>query len=101
MNFLAAGGCRTGARIRIKWRDDTTSDPQGCQSKAWIHCEEQDGRLHIWGDSEALIIKGIIAVAIVMFQDQKKEDIAGAKACVCRGYRFEKNQISVAIGSTV
>ena len=55
--------------------------------------EEQDGRLHIWGDSEALIIKGIIAVAIVMFQDQKKEDIAGAKVWYIADTDL-KNQIS-------
>ena len=49
-----------------KWRDDTHLI-QGCQSKVWIHCEEQDGRLHIWGDSEALIIKGIIIICVVVF----------------------------------
>ena len=69
-----------------KWRDDTHLI-QGC------HCEEQDGRLHIWGDSEALIIKGIIAVAIVMFQDQKKEDIACAKVWYIAETDL-KNQIS-------
>ena len=49
-----------------EWRDDTHLI-QGCQSKVWIHCEEQDGRLHIWGDSEALIIKGIIIICVVVF----------------------------------
>lgn len=75
-----------------KWRDDAHLI-QGCQSKVWIHCEERDGRLHIWGDSEALIIKGIIAVAIVMFQDQKKEEIAGAKVWYIADTDL-KNQIS-------
>lgn len=81
-----------------KWRDDTHLI-QGCQSKVWIHCEEQDGRLHIWGDSEALIIKGIIAVAIVMFQDQKKEDIAGAKVWYIADTDLKTR--SAQIGSTV
>ena len=51
----------------------------GCQSKVWIYCRREGERLHIYGDSEALIIKGIIGVAILMFQDQKAEDIQNAE----------------------
>ena len=67
---------------------------QGCQSKVWIYGEKQNGKIHIWGDSEALIIKGMIAVAIMMFQDQRKEDIEHAKVWYLTDTDL-KNQISV------
>lgn len=52
---------------------------RGCQSKVWLECTQKDGRIHILGDSEALIVKGMFAVAILMFQDQAVSDVAGAK----------------------
>lgn len=36
----------------------------GCQSRVWITCEEQDGRLCFRAESDALIVKGIVALII-------------------------------------
>ena len=66
---------------------------QGCQSKMWIDCSVSGGRIHIYGDSEALIVKGIAAVAIIMFQDQRVEDVAAADVVYVENTDL-KNQIS-------
>ena len=36
----------------------------GCQSRVWIVCEEKDGKLHFRADSDALIVKGLVALAL-------------------------------------
>lgn len=36
----------------------------GCQSRVWIQCDCQDGLLIFTADSDALIVKGIIALLL-------------------------------------
>ena len=36
----------------------------GCQSRVWIQCDYRDGKLFFTADSDALIVKGIIALLI-------------------------------------
>lgn len=36
----------------------------GCQSRVWLNCEYTDGNLNFEADSDALIVKGIIALLI-------------------------------------
>lgn len=47
----------------------------GCQSRVWIICDEKDGRLHFQAESDALIVKGIIALLIRVFDNQTPTDI--------------------------
>lgn len=65
----------------------------GCQSKVWLECAVENGKIHIRGDSEALIIKGMIAVAVMMFQDQPLQDVASADVVYIKDTEL-KNQIS-------
>jgi cysteine desulfuration protein SufE len=51
---------------------------KGCQSKVWLHADEQDGKLVFTADSDAIITKGIIAVLIRAFSNQKAKDILDA-----------------------
>ena len=51
---------------------------KGCQSKVWLHAEENDGNLVFTADSDAIITKGIIAVLIRTFSNQKPKDILEA-----------------------
>lgn len=51
---------------------------KGCQSKVWLHADEQDGKLVFTADSDAIITKGIIAVLIRTFSNQKPKDILEA-----------------------
>lgn len=52
---------------------------KGCQSKVWVHAELRDGRVRFTADSDAIITKGIIAILIRAFSDQKPSDIISAK----------------------
>ena len=43
---------------------------KGCQSKEWVHGEEQDGKIVFTADSDAILTKGIIAILIRAFSNQ-------------------------------
>lgn len=48
---------------------------KGCQSKVWLHSEERDGKIVFTADSDAIITRGIIALLIRVFSNQKAKDI--------------------------
>lgn len=51
---------------------------KGCQSKVWLHAKMEDGRVVFTADSDAIITKGIIAILIRVFSNQKPEAILEA-----------------------
>jgi cysteine desulfuration protein SufE len=51
---------------------------KGCQSKVWVHGEEKDGKIIFTADSDAILTKGIIAVLIRVFSNQKPAAILNA-----------------------
>ena len=51
---------------------------KGCQSKVWVHAELDDDKLVFTADSDAIITKGIIAILIRAFSNQKPSDIIEA-----------------------
>ena len=51
---------------------------QGCQSRVWLDCREEDGKLRFTADSDAVITKGIISLLIRVFDGQKPADIVEA-----------------------
>ena len=52
---------------------------EGCQSRVWIQCDASEGEngkiLHFQADSDALIVKGIIALLIRVINDQPAREI--------------------------
>ena len=50
----------------------------GCQSRVWIVCEEKDGRLHFRADSDALIVKGLVALVLQVVTDHRPDEIYAA-----------------------
>lgn len=48
---------------------------KGCQSKVWLHAELKDDKIEFTADSDAIITKGIIAILLRVFSNQKPEDI--------------------------
>ena len=52
---------------------------KGCQSKVWVHAELDGDKLVFTADSDAIITKGIIAILIRAFSNQKPQDIIEAK----------------------
>jgi cysteine desulfuration protein SufE len=51
---------------------------QGCQSKVWVHGELTEDKLVFTADSDAILTKGIIAILIRVFSNQKPSDILEA-----------------------
>jgi cysteine desulfuration protein SufE len=49
---------------------------KGCQSKVWLYAYNQGDKVFFLGDSDALIVKGLVALLIKVFSGQKAEDIA-------------------------
>jgi cysteine desulfuration protein SufE len=50
----------------------------GCQSRVWIKCEPSDDdppHLHLVGDSDAQIVKGLIAIVFDVYNDQTPQAI--------------------------
>ncbi|PZO30049.1 MAG: Fe-S metabolism protein SufE [Flavobacteriaceae bacterium] len=51
---------------------------KGCQSKVWVHAEQNDEKVVFTADSDAILTKGIIAILIRAFSNQKASDILDA-----------------------
>ena len=51
---------------------------KGCQSKVWLHSELNEDALIFTADSDAILTKGIVALLLRVFSDQKAEDILAA-----------------------
>lgn len=52
-----------------------TNKVRGCVSQVWLATSVQDGRLHIVGDSDALIVRGLVAILLAIYQDQTPDYI--------------------------
>ena len=50
----------------------------GCQSRVWLQCDERNGKLWFSAESDALIVKGIIALLIHVLSGQTPQDILDA-----------------------
>lgn len=48
---------------------------RGCQSKVWFHVEIKDGRLYFQGDSDAAIVKGIVALLLGVYSGRTPDEI--------------------------
>ncbi len=48
---------------------------QGCQSQVWLVPEVKDGKFHFKGDSDAILVKGIIAIVLLIYNDKSAEEI--------------------------
>jgi cysteine desulfuration protein SufE len=48
---------------------------KGCQSRVWLSCKVEDGKLWFAADSDAIITKGIISLLIRVYNGQAPADI--------------------------
>ena len=49
---------------------------KGCQSRVWLHAENQNGVVKFTADSDAIITKGIIALLVKILSNQSAKEIA-------------------------
>lgn len=57
--------------------EDKTEDNliDGCQSRLWLVCEEKEGLLYYRAESDALIVKGIVALLIRILNGHTPQEI--------------------------
>ena len=51
---------------------------KGCQSSVWIHSSYRDGLVYFEGDSDAIIVKGLVSLMIMVLSGQAPKDIVDA-----------------------
>lgn len=51
---------------------------EGCQSRVWLTAEERDGKVYYTADSDAIIVKGIIALLIKVLNGHTPAEILAA-----------------------
>ena len=52
---------------------------KGCQSKVWFHAEMREGKVFFQGDSDAAIVKGIVALLLTIYSESSPDDILNTK----------------------
>ena len=50
----------------------------GCQSRVWLQCDYEDGKLVFSAESDALIVKGIVALLIRVLSGHTPKEIVDA-----------------------
>jgi len=54
---------------------------RGCQSQVWLIPERRDdGRIHLRGDSDAHIVKGLVALMLLVYSDKTPAEILAVDA---------------------
>lgn len=52
---------------------------KGCQSKVWLYSDLDGDQLKFTADSDAILTKGIVALLLRVYSNQKPQDILEAK----------------------
>ena len=50
----------------------------GCQSKVWFTARMEEGKLHFTGDSDAILVRGIVAMLLSVLSDHTPQEIIDA-----------------------
>lgn len=62
--------------------DDKYKVPQniieGCQSRVWLTAEMNDGKIEFQGESDAILVKGIVALLLQVFSGRTPDEIINA-----------------------
>lgn len=48
---------------------------RGCQSQVWLVPQIQDGKISFSGDSDAMIVKGLIAIVLMIYNHKSPTEI--------------------------
>lgn len=51
---------------------------RGCQSQVWLYANPGTDKLQFWGDSDAMIVKGLVSLLLRVFSNQPASDILNA-----------------------
>lgn len=63
---------------------------KGCQSQVWLHAAiDPDGRVNLQADSDALIVKGLVAVLLQVYSGATAADVLAAPTTFLKDLGFE------------
>ena len=51
---------------------------EGCQSRVWLQADFVDGKIHLQGESDSVIVKGIVSLLIQVLNDHTPQEILDA-----------------------
>lgn len=52
---------------------------RGCQSRVWLHQEFTEGRIIFEAESDALIVKGLVALLLKIYSDHTPQEILASE----------------------
>lgn len=52
---------------------------KGCQSQVWLYPEFKEGRVYFYGDSDAVLVKGIVGLLLSVYSDATPAEILATK----------------------
>lgn len=65
---------------------------KGCQSQVWLFAElTQSGKVHLEADSDAMIVKGLVALLLEVYNDLTPEEILTSPPEFLKILGFEQN----------
>ena len=68
---------------------------EGCQSRVWLQADYNDGIIHFSGESDAVIVKGLVSLLIQVLSDHTPDEILN-----CDLYFIEKIGLSEHLSPT-
>ncbi|MEA4981672.1 MAG: SufE family protein [Paludibacter sp.] len=51
---------------------------EGCQSRVWLTAEMEEGKIEFKGESDAILVKGIVALLLQVFSGRTPDEIINA-----------------------
>ena len=64
---------------------------KGCQSRVWLSCKVEDGKLWFAADSDAIITKGIISLLIGIYSGRTSQEIMSSDFSVVEKIGLKEN----------
>ena len=52
---------------------------KGCQSQVWLYPEFKEGRVFFHGDSDAMLVKGIVGILVSVYSDATPDEILSTR----------------------
>ena len=58
-------------------KKDEAHKVPGCQSQVWFHARREDGRIYFDADSDAMIVRGLVALLLRVYSGRTPDEIIG------------------------
>jgi cysteine desulfuration protein SufE len=63
---------------------------KGCQSQVWLHAQiDEQSRMALQADSDAIIVKGLVAVLLQVYNGARADDVLSAPTTFLKDLGFE------------